>query len=327
MGVSHCKSTSGSQKERVANNFAPFIHRQMIRQNQPCEMPSKLGATRTGKPPSASVKNAMPRLSGRKPRMVAKNGTNSNPPDLCLSTESREKAGARFTVSKAPHWGLALGDSFPEPEREHQPPRRPLKLAPLEFGREVTESQKQKIKEGMQETTASVRKLQAEEHEPVLRTAKPSAKNCFPKSPEHSSHKTPGQPPRAQKSTKSLLPAFQVKQHAAPLTRDRPLPHVAPSPELHTGAPGRVVEQSRQESVARPDASLRYQRLRRAKGVDEDQNKPETPTAEDDGKLPARNAMGGRAETVLKEAGWTLGRSRKPSHKTEIKPRKATLDK
>lgn len=218
--------------------------------------------------------------------MVAKNGSNSKPPDLYLSTESREKVGARFTVSNAPQWGLALRDSFPEPD--HQPSRRPMKLAPLEFSGEVTESQQQKLKEGMLETTASARQPQAEECQLVLRKAMPSAKTWSPKSPDHSSYKTPGQPPRAQKSTKSLLPALQVKLKTAPLTRDAPLPHTAPSPELHAAAPGRVVEQGRLEPVAWPDASLRFQKLCRVKGVAGDQNTPKTPTAEDHGQLAAR---------------------------------------
>ncbi|KAK5855423.1 hypothetical protein PBY51_005524 [Eleginops maclovinus] len=130
------------------------------------EMFAKPGAPQREEMLTLQVKNTMLQLNGQNVRLAAKNGRSSKTPGLHLSaTHGRETAGQFTAVTPTQEGTTPRPD--PEREAEHQPVRRPLKLAPLELPEEVREAQRQKLKSTQQEAKPTSCKLDVVVKEPT----------------------------------------------------------------------------------------------------------------------------------------------------------------
>ncbi|XP_016401370.1 uncharacterized protein LOC107734030 [Sinocyclocheilus rhinocerous] len=248
-------------------------------------------------------KNAMIHLSGCGIQLVSKKGRLSRTPALhLLSTHAEDSR--RLTLSSSSSSfssSSSIQDQGRSPaqasgrESENLPPRRPLKLAPLELPLEV---QRQKLKSAQE----------------VKETYPRKAKVCWwdgpDKSPERSPLSTITEP------HKPLLPVNQVK-----LVSDRPAGKEAGQTEGNstvrsTPAPENVCQSEHGNSQsATPaksqDAVKRRLRLRRTQRLEEDQSKSSSSTgglSADESKLaPACPAKGqGTAQKALRDTSHVL---------------------
>ncbi|XP_066525919.1 involucrin [Hoplias malabaricus] len=108
-------------------------------------------------------------------RPLSKHNRLSHTPALHLPTQPAPQCSAPVKAPSSLSSSSCSSSSAPPPaedsseiqrEAENLPPRRPLKLAPLELPLEVKESHKQKMQSVQQEAKASVRKLEAAGGEP-----------------------------------------------------------------------------------------------------------------------------------------------------------------
>ncbi len=267
-------------------------------------------------------KNAMIHLSGCGIQLVSKKGCLSRAPALhLLSTHAEDSV--RLTLSSSSSSSSSFSSSSsssscssssssssiqdqgrspaqaPERESENLPPRRPLKLAPLELPLEV---QQQKLKSAH------------EAKETYLRKAKVCWQDGPDKSPERSPLSTITEP------HKPLLPVNQVK-----LGSDRPSGKEAwqnegDSTVCSTRAPEKVCQSengnSQSAAPAKNQDAVKRRLMRRTQRLEEDQSKSSSSTgglSADESKLaPAVPAKGqGTAEkalrntsSVLEKASW-----------------------
>ncbi|XP_064204304.1 serine/arginine repetitive matrix protein 1 [Anguilla rostrata] len=302
----------------------------MIRQKQKREILAKLGMGHYEEPLTLQGKNMMTTLSGQNLRPSSKNGWDSKAPGHHLSPGCRENTAAQLTAAGPPLESAPRRDPSPrdrQRERENlPPPRRPLKLAPLELPKEVRESQRRKIRGVQQEAAAAARKMDAPGNEPCPRKARTGTGGGRARSPE----RRPSGPLRepvereAPSPAKAQAPVAQVRSagllRAAGVARgDGPRgPTALPSkPALPPGPDARVrAARAGEVAAGNPgtfqDVGRRRLRLRRAQGVDEDQGRLSVSMTcglsagegrEGDGK------EGQRAEKALSEAGRALDKA------------------
>ncbi|KAJ8403076.1 hypothetical protein AAFF_G00359920 [Aldrovandia affinis] len=298
----------------------------MIRQKQKREILTKLGMARPEEPLTPRGKNTMTHLSGQNLRPVSKNGRDSKAPGRHLSPGRSEVTAAQLTAAGAPREGAARGDPPPEPEREREnlPPRRPLRLAPLELPKEVKESQRRKIKGIQQEAMAATRKLDALGNGPRPRKARTDARRGPARSPGRSPRRPLREPAEreAPRPMKALLPVAQALANGIPcgdgggVGREgaRGQAALLSKPAVPPSADARAQPARTGEATA-GDTGRRRLRLRRAQGLDdEDQNKSSVSTAgrlsSDEGKEgQAGKEKGQRAEKALREASHMLDKA------------------
>lgn len=266
-------------------------------------------------------KNITTNLGGLNLRPSSKNGCDSKAAGLRLSPGCGEDAAAQLTEAGA------LPEGAARRERENlPPPRRPLKLAPLELPMEVKESQRHKIKGIQQEAMAASRKLDALGNEPRPRKARTDPRGERAGSAERPPRR-PLRPPAEREApgpVKAPLPAAQVRPSSLPRVAegaraDAPRGRAAlPSkPALPPGLDGRApaARAAGNPGTFQDAGRRRRPRLRRAQGVDEDQGKlsvsttPRLSTEEGKEGPAGSEEEGQRVEKVLREAGRVLDRA------------------
>lgn len=223
---------------------------------------------------------------------MSKKGCLSRVPALhLLSTHAEDSVRLTLSSSSSIQDQGRSPAQASERESENLPPRRPLKLAPLELPLEV---QQQKLKSAQ------------EAEETYLRKAKVCWQDGPDKSPERSPLSTITEPP------KPLLPVNQVKHGS-----DRPAGQTEGDSTVYsTRAPEKVCqsENSNSQSAAptkNQDPVKRRLRLRRTQRLEEDQSKSSSSTgglSADESKLapavPAKSQ--GAAEKALRDASRVL---------------------
>ncbi|XP_051526182.1 uncharacterized protein LOC127424802 isoform X2 [Myxocyprinus asiaticus] len=272
-------------------------------------------------------------------QLVSKKGHLSRTPALHLLPTHAEDSLARFTLSSSSSSSTSMPDQTrvtPQPlererEAENLPPRRPLKLAPLELLLEVRESQRQKIKSVQQDGKAT---------KSDTRRGKTRGKNGPTKSPEHSPLSTIVEPHKTPKRTTGpfLNPVNQAK-----LGSDRSMAgHGQANPTVPLSHPPSLC-QSRQTQVQsahaqserdfgqsavpskNQDAVKRRIRLQRTQRLEEDQSKSSSSAgglSADEGKIVSAGPGKGQctAEKALIEASCFLEKAswRNPQEPAEM---------
>ncbi|KAI9548563.1 hypothetical protein NQZ68_007430 [Dissostichus eleginoides] len=244
---------------------------------------AKPGASQREDMLTLQVKNTMLQLNGQNVRLAAKNGRSSKSPGLHLSATHGRETGGHFTAVKGTKHTTHTSHTThtthttPDPEREaeHQPFRRPLKLAPLDLPEEVREAQKQKLKSTQQEVKPASSKMDVAVNGPRVRKGKSCrrqrvVKVCLPTSTE----------------TPQLTHSIPAEQHG-----DKHLEDVVcrgtpanlcskPAPPLlsHRGDKACGDAEVACQNPNQPEGVGRRLRLRRAQCLEEDQSNSNTST-------------------------------------------------
>lgn len=268
-------------------------------------------------------KNATILLSGCGIQLVSKKGLLTRTPALHLLSTHAGESSSRFTLSSSSSSSSSsVQDQYrappqpPQREREVEnfPPRRPLKLAPLELPAGAREGQGQKIKP-----------VEARARTPKVCWNDPSAK-----SPERYPLSTIAEPlkPRQRVAGALLLPVNQLKLgsdrsggeeagrgEGNPTIKSHPSP-LCPSNTATRVRPARAPENASQSAA--PDAVKRRMRLRRTNRLEEDQSKSSSSTgglSADEGKTASAGLGKGqgtgerrraRAGKDITEGAWGI---------------------
>lgn len=248
-------------------------------------------------------------LSGCGIQLVSKKGRLSRTPALHLLPTHAEEPG-HLTLSSSSSiqdQGRApVQPSEQEKEAENLPPRRPLKLAPLELPLEVREAQWQKIRSAQEAKVEGCKSWGAA----YPRKANVCWQDGPAKSRESSLLSTITEP------HKPLLPVNQGK-----LASDRPAGKEAGRGEGNLSvrsahAPENICQSEHGISQSAPaktqDADKRRLRLRRTRRLEEDHSKSSSSTADESKQASAGPGKGQRAadkairdaSRVLQKASW-----------------------
>lgn len=240
-------------------------------------------------------KNAMIQ-SGCGIQLVSKKGRLSRSPAFhLLPTHAEESvcSSSFSTSSSMQDQGRAPAQpSEREKEAENLPPRRPLKLAPLEL---PLQAQRQKIKSA-QEAKAAGRKS--------VETYPRKAKICWQDGPAKSPERSPLS--TITEHHKPLLPVNQVK-----LGSDRPTGKKAGQWEANPESVCQSVHGNSQSATPAKnhDAVERRLRLRRTQRLEEDQSKSSSSTgglSADESKQPSAGPGQLAAEKAIRDANRVL---------------------
>ncbi|KAK5884036.1 hypothetical protein CesoFtcFv8_020302 [Champsocephalus esox] len=287
---------------------------------------AKPGASQREQMLTLQVKNTMLQLNGQNVRLAAKNGRSSKTPGLHLSATHGRETGGQFTAAKGPtHTSHTTHTTHttPDPEREaeHQPVRRPLKLAPLDLPEEVREAQRQKLKSTQQEVKLASSKVDVAVNGPRVRKGKSCRRQRVVKESLPTSTETP-----------QLTHSVPAEQHG-----DKHLGDVVcrgtpanlcskPAPPLlsHRGDKARCDAEVPCQHPNQPDGVGRRLRLRRAQCLEEDQSNSNTSTgglSADKDKLArgvqGRMQQGERASRIQMHAAAGKGIKETPAASRE----------
>ncbi|XP_050993505.1 uncharacterized protein LOC127182302 [Labeo rohita] len=244
-------------------------------------------------------KNAMIHLSGCGIQLVSKKGRLSRTPALHLLSTHAEDSVRLTLSSSSSSSSSSIQDQGRSPappserESENLPPRRPLKLAPLELPLEV---QRQKLKSAQEAKVADCKSA-----ETYPRKVKVCWQDGLDKSPEHSPLSTITEP------HKPLQPVNQVK-----LAPDRPAGQTEGNSTIRsTCAPENICQSEHGNSQSAQDAVKKRLRLRRTQRLEEDQSKSSSSTgglSADESKLASAGPGKGQraAEKALRDASRVL---------------------
>lgn len=258
-------------------------------------------------------KNAMIHLNGCGIQLVSKKGRLSRTPALhLLPTHAEEpvcltlsSSSSSFSSSSSiQDQGRAPAQpSEREKEAENLPPRRPLKLAPLELPLEVREAQRQKIKSAQEAKAAACNSAE---------TYPRKAKVCWQDGPAKSPERLPLS--TITEHHKTLLPVNQVK-----IGSDRPVGKEVGqgegNPSVHSAHALENICQSEHgnsQSAApakNQDAVKKRLRLRRTQRLEEDQSKSSSLTgglSADESKQASAGPGQRAAEKAIRDASRVL---------------------
>ncbi|KAK9958065.1 hypothetical protein ABG768_012246 [Culter alburnus] len=258
-------------------------------------------------------KNAMIHLNGCGIQLASKKGRLSRTPALhLLPTHAEEpvcltlsSSSSSFSSSSSiQDQGRAPAQpSEQEKEAENLPPRRPLKLAPLELPLEVREAQRQKIKSTQEAKAAGCKSAE---------TYPRKAKVCWQDGPTKS-------PERFPLSTiiehhKTLLPVNQVR-----IGSDRPVgkeagqgegnPSVRSAHALENICQSEHGDSQSAAPAKNQDAVKRRLRLRRTQRLEEDQSKSSSLTgglSADESKQASAGPGQRASEKAIRDASRVL---------------------
>ncbi|XP_043993663.1 uncharacterized protein LOC122843162 [Gambusia affinis] len=165
-------------------------------------------------------KNAMLHLTGQSIKRATKNSLNTNTPGLHMSgTHGQESLGQLMASSPTQEGMAQLGSLVLKPPRhdlerlaEDQPPRRPLKLTPLELPEEVREAQRKKLHLIQQDAKLADCKFDVMLKENIMRKPKPIMRQKIVKA--------------VVDPSSSIMPVVtqaQQKSHRPQMTRSNPV--------------------------------------------------------------------------------------------------------
>ncbi|KAI4873714.1 hypothetical protein NFI96_034118 [Prochilodus magdalenae] len=285
------------------------------------------------------AKAAVIHAGGSGIRPLSKNNRLSLTPGLHLPAAPAQDVPAppkpSSSSSRSSSSALPAADECSESQREAEnfPPRRPLKLAPLELPLEVKEAQRQKMRSVQQEARVSVRKLEAvggEPCEPCPRKVKAGGTDGVAKSPARPPLTTIVNPGKLQQRAGRalLLPVNQLQLgdddksagKGAGRKERCPVPVAKSAPAGQSGHPEQAFGQSACAEQACGQSALpkvqdtgcrRHPRLRRAPRLEEDQSKSGSSTGGlcgDEGKpgLTCPGPSQRSTEKALREASRVL---------------------
>lgn len=306
----------------------------MIRQKYKQEMFAKPVAPRPEEPLTSLAKNIMTHLNDQNLRQAATNDHNSKTPGLHLSSTRGDRALGQLAPAMPPQESAAQRDSLllrsplldSEREAENLPPRRPLKLAPLELPKEVREAQRKKIKGIQLEAKAATCKLDTAGNEPCPRNVTACVREAVVKSPECPPMSVQTDPMKGHsqqhRAAKALQrPASEVQKNRYRLPGDAASkaapPAVSSKPALSsmTLSVKTQATHSGERAFQKPgpfqqDTGKRRLRLKRVECLEEDQSKPNMSTegsSAEEGKVAhGGRSKGQRAERALREASRML---------------------
>ncbi|XP_027892799.1 uncharacterized protein LOC114156514 [Xiphophorus couchianus] len=254
-------------------------------------------------------KNAKLHLSVQSIKRTTKNSLNSNTPGLHMSgTHGQESLGQLMASSPTQEGMAQLGSLVLKSPRhdlerlaEDQPPRRPLKLTPLELPEEVREAQKKKLHLIQQDAKLADCKFDMMLKENIMRKPKPIMRQKIVKAVEGLSASTMPVVTQAQQKSHRPQPTCSnpVEKSGERQLRDitrRGIPAslsgkpALPLPAARIKAQAACdVEASRKNpSALQFEVERRWPRLRREQRLEEDQCQANTSTrglCTDGGKL------------------------------------------